>query len=370
MKKFILGLKPSISESPFLNTAQIYNKVGHNVGNLAFHYAIDQQLGGNLKVIDWSAPVEEIDAAGDIAVLPCANQLGSHLDYAGLAKKFSNIKSNIVAIGLGAQAGADGKIPEVPQGTLDWIRAIAEHAGSGPNITVRGKFTFEVLEHYGLADNAQVMGCPSLFINTDKTLGQKIVANLKEPKRIAVTSGHQLWKHLARIEASLAHMVTATSGSYIGQSPLEMVAISRGEAAMLSPEQLADCRDYACPEMDLDEFIQWTKRHGNVFFDIPSWMEHYRRFDFVVGLRIHGVMLALQAGVPSLCIAHDSRTIELCQTMKIPYVYAHEVIHGIERKNLMKLFNFNPDEFDSNRKKILHSYIGFLESNKLNFKKP
>jgi polysaccharide pyruvyl transferase WcaK-like protein len=121
--------------------------------------------------------------------------------------------------------------------------------------------------------------------------------------------------------------------------------------------------------MDLDEFTEWTKTYGNVFFNIPSWMEHYRRFDFVVGLRIHGVMLALQAGVPALCIAHDSRTIELCETMKVPFVHAREVIHGIERKNLLKLFNFNPDEFDSNRNNILHSYIDFLKNNKLDFKK-
>ncbi len=363
---FILGLKSTQKTCWSLDTKSLYDRVGHNAGNLAFHFAIDQQLGEGLTVVDWSESVEKINATGKLAVVPCANQLGAHVDYGTLAEKFNKLDVSLVAIGLGAQAGTDGKIPEVPKGTLEWIKAIGERApSSSPNIGVRGEFTLQVLEHYGLDKYATVLGCPTLFINPEPNLGEKIANRIKSPERIAVAAGHQRWRHLARIEASLVNMVRATKGSYVGQSPLEMVTLTRGEANTLDPDDLIACRDYACPDMSIEDFIQWSKLYGNVFFDVPAWMEHYRRFDFVVGTRIHGVMLALQAGVPALCIAHDSRTLELCQTMKVPYVMASQVSKGLDRNDLVPLMNFNADEFDDNRRKSASLYFEFLIGNKL-----
>lgn len=133
----------------------------------------------------------------------------------------------------------------------------------------------------------------------------------------------------------------------------------------MSPEDLTLCRDYICPSMDLVEFTRWSERHCNVFFDIPSWMEHYRRFDLVIGPRIHGVMLALQAGVPGVCIAHDSRTLELCETMMVPYVLASDVAAGITREQLPDLFKFDAAAFDENRQVLAARYFEFLTSNGL-----
>lgn len=36
----------------------------------------------------------------------------------------------MVAIGLGAQSGLKGEIPEVPKVSLDWLKVIADHANS------------------------------------------------------------------------------------------------------------------------------------------------------------------------------------------------------------------------------------------------
>ncbi|WP_341675861.1 polysaccharide pyruvyl transferase family protein [Niveibacterium sp. SC-1] len=364
-KTFILGLSSRLKDSAFFNTKLAYEASGHNTGNFAFHYAIDKHLGG-ASACGWGESPEVINAMGDIAVMPCANQVGAHADYGSLGEKFKRLEVGVVAIGLGAQSGADWKIPEVPEGTLNWIREIAKRSpGGAPNIGVRGEFTKRVLEHYGLGDSALVTGCPTLFINSTENLGEIIASRIGEPKKIAVAAGHPRWKHLSKIEASLAHMVTATNGSYVGQSPFEMVQLTRGEASVLSAEDLALARDYACPEMSIDEFVKWADIYGNVFFDTEAWMEHYRRFDFVVGCRIHGVMLALQAGVPGLCIAHDSRTIELCETMMVPYVKASEVSGGISRDSLMRVFKFDSRAFDENRKRLHENYAAFWASNLL-----
>lgn len=363
---FILGLEHTLIDSALCTTEALYERVGHNTGNLAFHHAIHHQLAIKSPPVSWGESLEKIGTAGDVAILPCANQIGAHLDYGGLSTKFNQIIQPMVAIGLGAQGGLDGKIPEVPKGSQDWLRAIAEHSSSSaPNIAVRGPFTMQVLEHYGLADKAVVLGCPTLFINPDPQLGQKIAQRIREPKKIAVAAGHQRWIHLGKIEASLARMASATDGSYVGQSPLEMVKLARGEGDQLDEETIKACRDYAMPELNIPEFIVWSKRYGNVFFDIPSWMEHYRRFDLVIGARIHGVMLALQAGIPGICIAHDSRTLELCQVMKVPYVLSRDVMAGVSRKDLLGLFKFDPLEFDQNREKLGLRYKKFLTENSI-----
>lgn len=95
-------------------------------------------------------------------------------------------------------------------------------------------------------------------------------------------------------------------------------------------------------------------------------MEFYRRFDLVIGTRFHGCMLAIQAGVPSICIPHDSRTLELCQSTKIPYINAREVVtKGLDINQLLDLPNFNPTEFDSNRKEMASRYNSFCNANNL-----
>jgi hypothetical protein len=364
---FVLGLRHTIEDSPFLTTPEAYHAVGQNSGNLAFHFAIDRHLGGDRPNISWYVEPAAINAMRGTAVLPCANQLGPHANLGSLAQKFAKLTPKMVAIGLGAQASNDGKLPEVPEGSIEWVKQLAAHAPSDkPNITVRGPFTLKVLEHYGLGDKAIALGCPTLFINKEPALGRKIAERYGPIRRIAVAAGHQRWRTLARIEASLARMVTATHGGYISQSPLEMLQITRGEATKVEPEVLRACRDYACPEMSLEEFAAWADVHGRVFFSIPAWMEYLRGFDFVVGARIHGVILALQAGIPGLCIAHDARTLELCEMMKVPHVVAREVSGGLTREDLPRLFaQFDPVEFDRNRAMLAKRYAEFLRWNGL-----
>ena len=367
MTAFLFGFSQSLEDSGLLSSEKAYQLVGDNTGNLAFCYAINRQLGGDLKSILWHANPTSVDQLGSVGVLTLANQLGPHADLGYLVKNFQQLKCHLVGIGLGAQAGNAQQEVDIPSGTLDWVRGIQDHSPtSAPNIAVRGEFSWRALDRYKLADKAMVLGCPTLFISPDKKLGQTISSRFTgTPRRFAITAGHQRWTHLARIEASLVQIASSNGGSYICQSPLDMVQLGRGESSLLSKEARDACRTYACPHMSDEEFIDWCDHHALSFFSASSWLEYIRRFDFVIGTRIHGVMLALQAGVPALCIAHDSRTKELCETMKIPHVIAADVSGGIKRDDIPRLFNFNPEEFDANRRILASKYVEFLMSNGL-----
>jgi hypothetical protein len=360
---FILGLRPEIEDSALKSTDDLFRDVGQNTGNLAFHYAIHRQIGRPASV-GWEQSAEAMSAAGPIGVIPAANQLGPHADFGGLARKFDETNLALVAIGLGAQGSLSGEIPNVPEGTLRWVRCIADRAVSeAPNISVRGSFTQKVLDHYGFEGKSVVLGCPSLFINLCPDLGYRIHQAQVPPRRIAVAAGHPQWKPLRSIEQSLARMVTATNGSYIGQATIDMVRLTRGEARTIAEAQLRDIRDYILPELGLDEFTRWADEYGAVYFNVPAWMEHYRRFDLVIGARIHGTILAMQAGVPAVCVVHDMRTLELCETMMVPYILVADYKDGISRSMLETLFEFDHEAFDNNRRLLARRYVEFLTCN-------
>lgn len=366
-KSFILGLDASVDSSYALNSRRLYDRVGHNVGNLVFHYAIKKYIGGIIRSVPWSGSAHLINKFGEIAVIPCANHLGPHADFGGLATIFESYDTKMVAIGLGAQTH-QAVIPPVPEGTQRWIKAIVERAPtpSKPNISVRGEFTHRVMESIGYAEQSVVLGCPSLFINPAPKLGQSIARKTKfPPRKIAVAAGHPGWKWLQKIEVSLSDMVSMTNGAYIVQSPLEMVQLSRGEYREIEPDLFDQYREYIKPNLNKEEFVDWCSQYAHAFFDVSAWMEYLRNFDFVIGPRIHGVMLGLQAGIPSLCIAHDSRTIELCETMLVPYVNAEKIREGFSIKDLPDLFKFDSVKFDENRQMLKERYDDFLRSNAL-----
>ena len=364
-KPVVIGLRPRL-ETAFAATDALATRAGMNTGNVVYAHAICSHLPDYARVLDIGAPPKLMNRSGEVAVIQAANQLGAHFDHHNQADRIAELEIGVVAVGLGAQNDSYETLPELPPSAVEWVRRIVERAPSGaPNLGVRGEFTVKVLAAHGFERSAEVIGCPSLFLNPDPRLGQKIAGNIREPKRVAVAAGHETWQHLADIEASLGRLVTETNGAYIGQHGLEMIMLTRGEAARLDDDHLRLCRDYVCPDMELAEFVQWCCDFGRVFFDVSSWIEYCRRFDFVVGTRIHGTAIALQAGVPALCIAHDSRTLELCQTMKVPYVTADDVAEGVKLDELVDLADFDAGEFDDNRRMLSGRYVGFLKNNSI-----
>lgn len=365
----LLSIAPSVPGASHMDAKQLNDAVGHNSGNLAFVEAIDQQLGGGLRRFLRLERVDVINnAPEDIAVVPCANHLGMHMDLAGEAAHFAKIEKPMVAIGLGAQADAGMEtLPQLPEGSVRWLRELADRApADAPNISVRGEFTRRVLEDYGVGDRAIVLGCPSLFLGP-AGVGARVQEALERPvRRVAVASGHYRWRHLHRIERSLARIVEDTQGAYILQSPLEMLQAYRAEWDAL-PEVVTDEMSSALFDegTKLDRLRLWYRIYSIALFDVPAWMNYLRSFDFVIGARIHGVMLGLQAGVPGLCIAHDSRTVELCETMNVPYVRASEVRNGIGLNDIRGLVHFDGEAFDCRRKALGKQYQAFLAGNGL-----
>jgi Polysaccharide pyruvyl transferase len=353
-----LGGSPYISDYYRKNARELLAATGGNTGNLAFQYAVASHLAGPVSIISFDTPVSEIRAAGNIIVLPLANQLGKHTDLGNLATKLEEIDLPIVGIGLGAQANSNNIDIELTSGTERWLRTIVRLSPSEqPNLGVRGRYTMAQLSRFNSSDAAVITGCPSNFINLGADIASRIdIGFRRHPKQIAVAAGIPYIPSLATIEQNLVSLVTETAGAYIVQHDLEMLQLARNEFDEMAPDILEICRKYMIPGANLEQFKTWCRRHAFAFYDAQSWMDFLRRFDFVIGTRVHGTMLAMQAGVAAACIAHDSRTLELCETMGIP-VRHHREIGTLTRENLLDYFTFDKEHFIETRKILRGRYV-------------
>jgi len=343
------------------DAASLFADTGGNTGNLAFRYAVATHLV-NPAFLPWSASAEAIKKAGDVIVLPLANQLGSHTDLGRQAEHIARIGLPVIGIGLGAQASELGQDVELSEGTRNWLSEVASHAPSdNPNIGVRGEYTATQIAKLGLANSSMVMGCPSNFINLSDDIADSVARGFrKKICRVAVTAGIPYIAKLAGIENRLADIVSKSDGAYITQHGLQMVQLARGEYDQVGSEVFTLSKNYIRPGSTDDEFRDWLRQHAYAFFDVRAWMDFLRRFDFVVGTRFHGVMLAIQAGVPAGCIAHDSRTLEMCQTMGVPVCLFTEIGLSIDQNNILDYFKFDHTKYQEARANLLTNYISVI----------
>jgi polysaccharide pyruvyl transferase len=358
-------IAPSLAVTDaFSNDADhLFRLCGGNTGNLAFVFALYQILSPNVDVVSWDINPEIVKERYDLIVFACANQLGPHTDLGWVADHLIQMARPILAIGLGAQTNDTSLPVDISEGTRRWLDVIAAHApSSSPNIGVRGAYTFSQLERLGHGSRAVVVGCPSNFINPSPTLGRAIVEKYqaKSIERIAVPAGLHLWPRLQGIEECLADLVEVCSGVYVAQSEADMIRLARDEAHAVAPDVLEKIRSYVRPKLTAEEFVRWMRRYAVTFIDAASWTDAMRKFDFVVGPRFHGVMLGIQAGVPGGVIAHDSRTMELCEAIGIPVRHHSELTDRLTINDLRSIFHFDGIAYDQLRVKLAQRLIDVL----------
>lgn len=298
----------------------------------------------------------DVRAAGDVLVVPLANQLGAHTDLGDWANWFTDYGLPVIGIGLGAQALKQGEAIKLSDGTARWLATLARLSpGNGPTLGLRGAFTADQIARAGFPDIATVTGCPSNFTSADNPADVLAEGYKRRPHRIAVNAGIPFLPALARVERMLVPLVTGER-DYIVQHGLEMIRIAYGEFDLISPGELELTHQYIMPDQDLDTFKSWCRTHAVALNSVQGWMNHVRQFDFVVGTRFHGAMLAIQAGVPAGCITIDSRTEEMCQTMGIPYCN-YRKIDGLTRDTVLDFFPFDPDNYRETRRTLLDRYL-------------
>jgi polysaccharide pyruvyl transferase WcaK-like protein len=333
-----------------LGSEAAMHKVGMNTGNLLFQYACTKFIVNPVVHVEFGLDLAIAKELIDVLMIPAANQLNPQWDLKWWAKLVEDLDKPVVIVGLGTQAKIDEvESVELRPGTVRFLHAVRERAKV---IGVRGTATLAVMERYGV-DNAVITGCPSNFINpriTGAGIQSKLdLVNSKDALSVNYLVG-TLEDYALECERKLFSLVYQHQGRFVYQTNHRLLTyILDGH----EDEELRQYLDWEAkriaPELDPSVYRENIRRRGRYFFSAPGWIDDVSRDDLSVGMRIHGAVAAVQGGSVGICVAFDSRTLELAQTMGYPYVSAKKIQHY---ESLVELANhtiFDPEDFDRKR---------------------
>ncbi|WP_426955051.1 polysaccharide pyruvyl transferase family protein [Muricoccus radiodurans] len=332
---------------------------GGNTGNLAFWHATRLLFEAeSVHLFSRDARPASIPSDVEVVVIPAANYLHANSDLGRLAELLRALDRPCLVVGLGAQAETEAAPPRLKPGTLDFLREVSRLS---PRLCVRGDFTAEFCRALGVA-NTVTLGCPSILINPDRRLGETLetrIAALPADGPFAVHAAC-IKPGLQGVERELARLVRLQPGSsYLVQRPIEMmkaifgIAIEDpGEAAYYA--RCAEFLGFATP----DALSAFLRVHAQVPASINDWAHGLRRYAAGVNTRIHGTLIGVAAGLPSLCICHDTRTRELARQLRVPHLAPRDLIdHRHSVPALFAATRFSGRHFDEGRREAAAGYV-------------
>jgi hypothetical protein len=361
----ILSIKPSIEARSQPSFDRLYQMVGKNTGNLLFTNAVWNQIAGPKERTNFSFCPNKLNEEYSALVIPAANWLSPFVDFGDLAKLVEALKIPVVLIGLGAQdADYSGSI-DVPQGTVRFIKAVSERSVS---ISVRGAYTRDILSSLGI-DNVTVTGCPSLYqdFRTFSPPPQKL--NIRFDRGLIhstrYSASHAPFARTESAHRKLFRLAYAEKLDLLIQSePEEMAMLTGFSDGGDFDDRLRMLMGEVYNTPDWEDLKAFILRQGRVYFDVSKWARSLDMYDYVLGTRLHGTIMALNSGVPAVLVHHDSRTRELCEFAAIPSVSDDSLQtnhHYIER-----LFaRADWSRYYEMRERNLTTYMNFLSINGL-----
>ena len=269
------------------------------------------------------AMIDRLNAEYDYVFLRGSNYVHAEMDWVQAPDVLRRLKIPVIAFGIGAQAPVSGTL-ELSEATKTVLKLIGDSTAS---LGVRGTYSAEVLNDLGIK-NVRIIGCPTAFRNNNPNLAIRLPA-LEQVKKAGITLRREVSKTYAQdIQRYLTFhrdLVKAMADRF------EVTLMSKGEAeekklALGTPEQkaaaMAALEDNAwATSWYLDEQVADLYQSRMFYSDVVAEYERLvRGLDLVLGYRLHGNLMALANGTPSIYFTYDSRTVEFADTFKIPSV--------------------------------------------------
>ncbi|MDS9468139.1 polysaccharide pyruvyl transferase family protein [Paracoccus sp. MBLB3053] len=303
-----------------------------NTGNYLHGFAARQILGDyqNLSVDRLlNHPVDELrEKLSHVAFVAATtikvnDQAQTFADgHTRLATAIEKLGLPVIVFGLGAQArlGQAVATAEVSEETRRLLAVLSHHSSK---IAVRGEFTADLCRHLGI-DNVEVIGCQSCFLSCRPDFRMPELEEHPDPRRMIIN----ITRHSQ--ELPLLRWAMANGATMIGQSSHFEYALARTEEVATFSALPDHVRSLATKglqnvfnsgSLDFGEFHTWVKQGFSQFYSMPPWFDKLATgFHASIGTRFHGNMTAMQAGLPSLWVVHDSRTREFCDHLGLPNV--------------------------------------------------
>ena len=354
----IIGKPGHISDSYNKSIEELNKEVGLNTGNLAFWYAMNEHIEGEKDYFGWGVDPKYLKENYDVLVFPAANQLYPGWDLSILADLFEKADLPLIICGLGAQAKNVGEKLSFKPGSKRFMKVISERAVA---VGVRGDYTADVLNQNGIK-NIEVIGCPSNFINYSPNLGVENAAklgSLKDIQRIALNI--DITESLSEKVSTMFNWSIGRDVEVINQAPFELLQLAHHSTKQCNPESINRIRNILAPGVSTNIFTKFVQQKFSTYFNTEEWMYKLKRFDLSIGTRMHGNMLAWQAGTPCILLPHDSRLTELVEIMQLPKFSLDKVHSKTTLESVVNRVEFDATKYDKSRQVLAKRYLKILE---------
>lgn len=360
-KPVVLGVFSN--QEPSTTTVQdLFELCGYNTGNLLFCESLLQNIE-NATAAPLHLPTEGYKEHDSI-VMAAANWLNSQLDFGPVADLIEPTNLPICIVGLGAQADIDEKkIPVLPAGSERMMKIISERS---PLISVRGTFSAEVLEHYGIK-NAVITGCPSLLLAGEAAPSIRRFDH-SQKQEISIGSTRHGFNPTDDFQRYFYTQAIKHDLDIVLQSELADMYFAMGRLGdkKILQRATACCSDFYQERAEI--VVPYLQRHAKVFFDLNQWLDYMSGKSLYVGTRVHGVIASLLSGTPAILVCHDSRTEEMAHSLHLPHVLCRD-IDTTRDLDFMSLYQEEKQaEFEASYANYRATFHNFFQVNGLTLK--
>ncbi len=322
---------PRSSGSNLETILELYKETG-NKGNMIHGEAPTRLLQMNrnescyfssrslILDLDWNAEkiASELNQKFDLVVYSTANLIRPNFNPGCVAKTLDALTIEFVVLGMGMQNPLPPSVNSLHPNLIELLDVCNKKSAV---FGVRGLETKAWLEAVGFG-NATALGCPSLYVYPQNILDMLPPDPLQV--QTALTGGY-ISARIPR-SISLIDIFKNFETHYVMQDEMdelkEKIILNNlnenlyndasGELNKIAVESILKEIHYR----DLPfKSYRW-------FQDPNAWRMFAAQQDIYIGDRLHGGVVALQAGIPSIFISEDQRVDEVADFFSIPKVSA------------------------------------------------
>lgn len=361
MKKILVrtGMSP-FTDTPIPEVIA-YNRIGGNVGNIVYAYSVYRGLmtDSDVELVPTEylvsrLDVDRINEEFDSFIIPLADfiredRVKEMKAMTNLIKKLK-IPCHIVGVGVRANNDYERNGIEFKEDKVayDFFKAVLEKSSL---IGVRGEITGEYLKKLGFIPEKDytVIGCPSLFAYGENLKVKEL--NLSKDSKMAFNNSVLVDKNIQ--EFILRTREQIQDHRYYPQLISELKILYLGMKGRFEkyPPHYPDSISHLLYQQNRVRF------HTNYL----SWKRDLSERDFSIGPRLHGNVMALHAGLPSIWIMYGARMRELVDYHNLPNIDVNDVN---EKTDVFELFSkIDYKSFLKGHKERFRHYVDFLDKN-------
>ncbi len=312
--------------------------VGLNTGNMIFTHALQKNMHVDTMPYHDFLKSTQIQNITDAVLLTDLIWITENADFSYLIEQLNEIQKPFIPISVGVQNGLNNINYRLNNSVKRALEMIQERAVIG----VRGEITADILNKNGIK-NIQIIGCPSMYYwsHPKYKIYKDNASNLVK----TAFNFRTFYGRLSKNEAHFLSYCVTRKYDFIEQTEYPLV-------------------EKMCPSSEYYKYVFPTiNQHRNIFFSAEKWKEYMKSFDFSIGARFHGNVVALWNGIPALFIVIDSRMKEMLEYFSLPYISMNDFD---ETKDIGYYYDLaNYEKFNKNYAKCFNNYIDFLQKNNI-----